>query len=66
VSELPSHVNADADYGRAFGEQILAQYPRCPRGEADSIAQHACQKYRGRVGRSAAARHSIRQPSRWL
>lgn len=48
--------SADADYGRAFADQVLAQYPRCPREEADSIAQHACQKYSGRVGRSAAAR----------
>lgn len=48
---------ADAAYVHAFGDQILSQYPGCPREEADAIAQHACQKYSGRVGRSAAARH---------
>ena len=47
---------ANDDYVRAFSDQILSQYPRCPREEAASIAQHACRKYSGRVGRSAAAR----------
>jgi hypothetical protein len=51
-----ARTRADADYIRAFAEQILARYPGCPGAEADSIAQHACQKYSGRVGRSAAAR----------
>lgn len=47
----------DAEYMRTFAEQIRGCYPNCPAPEAEAIAQHACQKYSGRVGRSAAARH---------
>ncbi len=32
------------------------QYPGCPAQEAKAIADHACQKYSGRVGRSSAAK----------
>jgi hypothetical protein len=46
----------DAEYVRAFGERIAEQYPSCPKDEAEKIAQHACRKHSGRVGRSAAAR----------
>jgi hypothetical protein len=31
-------------------------YPRCPPGRERLIAEHACLKYSGRVGRSAAAK----------
>jgi len=31
-------------------------FPCCPPTEADAIARHACAKYSGRVGRSAAAK----------
>ena len=31
-------------------------FPGCPPGEAEAIAEHACAKYSGRVGRSAAAK----------
>ncbi len=47
---------ADDQYVKKFGEQILAQFPKCPLDEADSIALHACAKYSGRIGRSAAAK----------
>jgi hypothetical protein len=47
---------ADAGYVQAFAEQIRACYPNCPAHEADAVAHQACQKYSGRVGRSAAAR----------
>ncbi|NUM55709.1 MAG: DUF2293 domain-containing protein [Candidatus Hydrogenedentes bacterium] len=47
---------ADAKYVAAFADQIAARYPGCPRGEAETIAEHACEKYSGRVGRSAAAK----------
>jgi hypothetical protein len=46
----------DANYVRAFGEAVRAVYPGCPAAEAAAIAGHACLKYSGRVGRSAAAR----------
>ena len=37
-------------------EQRLGEsFPGCPAEECRAIADHACQKYSGRVGRSAAA-----------
>jgi hypothetical protein len=47
---------ADAAFVRAFAGQVRAVYPGCPAAEAEAIAGHACLKYSGRVGRSAAAR----------
>lgn len=35
---------------------IREVYPYCPRGRGKVIAEHACRKYSGRVGRSAAAK----------
>jgi len=37
-------------------EAIREQFPGCPAEEAAAIANHACQKHSGRVGRSAAAK----------
>jgi hypothetical protein len=39
-----------------FAKAIRHQFPRCPSQEASQIAEHACRKYSGRVGRSAAAK----------
>lgn len=47
---------ADAAYVDAFVEAILVHFPRCPLKDARWIAAHACEKYSGRVGRSAAAK----------
>jgi hypothetical protein len=47
---------ADAEYVQAFTERVRVAYPGCPPAEAAAIAARACQKYSGRVGRSAAAR----------
>lgn len=47
---------ADREYVAQFAKQIRVQYPGCPAAEAESIAEHACQKYSGRVGRSSAAK----------
>jgi hypothetical protein len=52
----PARERMDAAYVRAFGEAVQAIYPGCPAAEAAAIAGHACLKYSGRVGRSAAAR----------
>jgi hypothetical protein len=41
---------ADKEYIAQFSKQILMQYPGCPTQEAEAIADHACQKYSGRVG----------------
>ncbi|MEI6336631.1 MAG: DUF2293 domain-containing protein [Methylococcaceae bacterium] len=48
--------HADKEYIAQFSKQICMQYPGCPAQEAQAIADHACQKYSGRVGRSSAAK----------
>ncbi len=39
-----------------FTEKILDLFPACPREEAQFIAQRACEKHSGRVGRSREAK----------
>jgi len=46
----------DEEYIRRFALRARALYPRCPAGRETVIAEHACRKYSGRVGRSAAAK----------
>ena len=46
----------DAQYVRDFARAIRERYPGCPQGSDIAIAEHACEKYSDRIGRSAAAR----------
>jgi hypothetical protein len=46
----------DAQYRSEFAQHVRRLYPGCDEAEATAIAEHACRKYSGRVGRSAAAR----------
>jgi hypothetical protein len=46
----------DQEYVRRFAAEVAHQFPRCPRLRAAKIAEHACLKYSGRVGRSAKAK----------
>ena len=46
----------DQQYIHAFGNRIRELYPNIPVGRELEIAEHACRKYSGRVGRSAAAK----------
>ena len=46
----------DAEYMRKFAEQIRELYPNCPPSEEQVIAERACEKYSGRVGRSESAK----------
>jgi hypothetical protein len=46
----------DREYVEQFGQRVRERYPGCPPGREVTIAEHACLKYSGRVGRSAAAR----------
>jgi hypothetical protein len=46
----------DHEFVTAFASAIRRQYPRCPAKEEMEIAEHACRKYSGRVGRTAAAK----------
>ena len=46
----------DQQYVRRFAERVHELFPNCPAGAEQTIAEHACLKYSGRVGRSAAAK----------
>jgi hypothetical protein len=46
----------DDAYLVRFAARVRELYPHCPRGREEQIAEHACRKYSGRVGRSTAAK----------
>jgi hypothetical protein len=46
----------DEAYVGGFAAAVRAQFPGCPGGEEQAIAERACLKHSGRVGRSAAAK----------
>ena len=46
----------DHQYVKRFAIRVRELFPRCPYGREVAIAEHACLKYSGRVGRSAAAK----------
>ncbi len=46
----------DQEFVAAFARAIRALYPGGPAREEIEIAEHACRKYSGRIGRSAAAK----------
>jgi hypothetical protein len=46
----------DREYIRRFAQRIREIFPHCPSGREAQIAEHACLKYSGRVGRSLAAK----------
>jgi hypothetical protein len=52
----PREERAEQEYLARFTERVLEVFPGCPRAEAEAIAQRACAKSSGRVGRSAAAK----------
>ncbi len=46
----------DQEYMAGFAKRVRELYPNCPSGREQVIAEHACRKYSGRVGRSAGAK----------
>lgn len=46
----------DQEYVREFAKAIREHFPGCPAGRDEAIAEHACLKYTGRVGRTKAAK----------
>ena len=46
----------DKVYIKQFSARIRELYPNCPSKRELKIAEHACRKYSGRVGRSSAAK----------
>ncbi len=53
-AEYRAHL--DEQYVARFAARVRELYPKCPAGRETSIAEHACQKYSGRVGRTASAK----------
>ena len=56
LREANRRAELDGAYIQSFTERICQLFPGCPPKTAESIAEHACTKYSGRVGRSAAAK----------
>jgi len=54
--EAERRVEFDKQYVEQFAGRIRELFPGCPPGREVTIAEHACLKYSGRVGRSAAAK----------
>ncbi len=50
-------VELDQEYVSRFAERVRELFPNCPAGREQIIAEHACQKYSGRLGRSADAKN---------
>jgi hypothetical protein len=55
--EAQRRVALDRQYVESFGLRVRELYPACPVEREKAIAEHACLKYSGRIGRSAAAKH---------
>lgn len=54
--EAERRAELDQQYVAQFAGRVRELFPGCPAGREDVIAEHACLKYSGRVGRSAAAK----------
>ena len=54
--EASRRVELDQQYVERFATRVRELFPKCPPGKEIEIAEHACQKYSGRVGRSASAK----------
>jgi hypothetical protein len=46
----------DRHYVERFAERVSEIFPGCPAGREKEIAEHACLKYSGRIGRTAMAK----------
>jgi hypothetical protein len=56
IREADRRAEIDLAYVKRFAEKVRQLYPKCPSKTARPIAEHACTKYSGRVGRSAGAK----------
>ena len=54
--EMDRRAELDSQYVHAFAARIREIFPLCPTEREREIAEHACRKYSGRIGRSAAAK----------
>jgi hypothetical protein len=54
--DLLRRAELDSEFVTAFAQAIRQHYPKCPAGTETLIAEHACLRHSGRVGRTAAAK----------
>ncbi|MCO5169499.1 MAG: DUF2293 domain-containing protein [Planctomycetes bacterium] len=54
--EAERRAEVDEVHVEAFARRIRELFPGCPEGRERLIAQHACRRHSGRVGRSAGAK----------
>lgn len=54
--EAERRAELDEAYVRRFAARVRELFPSCPTGREEVIAEHACRKYSGRVGRTAQAK----------
>ena len=54
--EATRRTELDLEYVKRFEMRVREHFPHCPPGREVAVAEHACLKYSGRVGRSAAAK----------
>src|SRR5262249_33623436 len=54
--ESEKRAELDREYVQAFAARVREIYPACPKRREQEMAEHACEKDSGRVGRSAAAK----------
>jgi hypothetical protein len=54
--EAARRAEMDRQYVERFSMRVRELFPRCPSGTEVAIAEHACLKYSGRIGRSSAAK----------
>ena len=55
--EAEHRAGLDQEYVARFAGGVRELFPHCPAGREQRIAEHACQKYSGRIGRSAEAKN---------
>jgi len=46
----------DRHYVKQFAQRVREFFPGCPGGREITIAEHACRKYSGRIGRTSSAK----------
>jgi len=54
--EAERRVELDQKYMERFAKRVRELFPLCPHGREVVIAEHACLKYSGRIGRTATAK----------
>jgi hypothetical protein len=54
--EAERRAKYDRVYIDLFAKRIRELFPLCPQGRVEIIAEHACLKYSGRIGRTASAK----------